>query len=97
MDTHLNDLYQTRRKISTRFILDYAFKHLIIRTTKDNYFIEFNPNVKIPNFNIRLIDILKIVEFGDLEFKGTSIITDCFEEVRNNISAVYQLYMDEKL
>ena len=54
--------------------------------------IQINPQVKIYNTNIKVIDICKILNYGSISVKGTDVFSQIANHVKLNLNNYYREY-----
>ena len=54
--------------------------------------IQVDPNVIYYGTKIKLVTLIRFLNYGNEEYKGYPIFTDTFNYVRSNLDAIYQLY-----
>ena len=95
----LINLDTSKMLFGTKFI---SLKDLIISATQnlriqkiDNlyYIIDINPNVFVPNTKIKLLDVCKLINYGNLTVKSYPIFTCAFNNIKNNYNAIYNSYL----
>lgn len=59
----------------------------------DTYLLIIDENVFEKSSNIRLISLIKLIDYGNLEVKGLNIINKSIDYVINNIKGLYQYYL----
>lgn len=99
-DKYLNgyDLIRFRYKksiISTENILIGAIQNLIIKSYPNNYSIEIDPNITIPNTYAKFIDIVTLVDRGNLSLSPYPILTDTMDYIAANMKQYIEMYLRE--
>jgi len=69
-----------------------AMYNLITKQESENYIIKINPNAIYPGTYLKLVDLCKLINFGNLGIKGYPIFTEIFRKVENNIVNLYEKY-----
>lgn len=54
--------------------------------------IQINPQVKIYNTNIKVIDICKILNYGSISVKGTDVFNQIANHIKLNLNNYYREY-----
>lgn len=54
--------------------------------------IQINPQIKIYNTNIKVIDICKILNYGSISVKGTDVFSQIANHVKLNLNNYYREY-----
>lgn len=78
--------------VSCKEIIEYAFEHIDVITTQTHYKIVINPITYYPGTSIRLITLLKTINYGTRHFKGIPIIADECKLLNNNLDDLYTQY-----
>lgn len=63
--------------------------------TKTNLRLYINPNVKYYGTNIKLVDLCKFINNGNLQCPGYPIFSESFNYIKNNIEKYYLKYLFE--
>ncbi|WP_300924727.1 hypothetical protein [uncultured Clostridium sp.] len=87
--------YNEYRIISAKNILLGGIYNLRVRISGNNSFIEIDPSVIIPNTSAKFIDIVKLINFGNLDLQGYRIISDTMEYFAENINLFYNQFLKE--
>ena len=64
--------------------------------TKSCYHIEINRIRRFKRTGIRLIELAKFINYGNMDIGGTYVFSDVFNTVMNNINEYYNLYLMEE-
>lgn len=78
--------------VSCKEIIEYALEHIDVITTQTHYKIVINPITYYPGTSIRLITLLKTINYGTRHFKGIPIIADECKLLNNNLDDLYTQY-----
>lgn len=78
--------------ISTNQLLISTIYNLRYTKSMDNYTIDINPNVIIPNTSAKFIDIAKLINYGNLEVPAYPIFTDTFDYIADNFEFFFNEY-----
>ena len=94
---YLNEVFYTRlkgrKKINPFNIIFAGFNNLQVIEYEHTFVIQIDYNQKVPNYNgTRLIDICKLINYGNTEFKACPIFTEVFTSVQKNINGIYSAY-----
>ena len=54
--------------------------------------IQINPQIKIYNTNIKVIDICKILNYGSISVKGTDVFSQIANHIKLNLNNYYREY-----
>ena len=79
-------------KINTKQIINSAINNMIISKNESTYRLDFNETLLLPNSNTKIIDIVKLVEFGNLSLPATYIITESLNKIASSLGTFYQTY-----
>lgn len=102
IDRYLNDSniirfkYNQRRIIRARDILITASYILKIKEEKDKTIIHISNNELIPNTEAKFIDIVKLINYGNLSVSGYNLYDRCMEFFAKNIRTFYEEYIGEQ-
>ncbi len=91
----INFIDKLPRFLKSRDILLSAFKNLDIRKQGKSYIIDIDPLKFIPNTNAKFIDIVRLINYGNMEINGYPIIDNTFDYFANNLQDLYQQYLKE--
>ena len=69
-------------------VLTYMVNHLKITSVDNIFTCTVDNNILLPNTNYRLLDIVKLIEYGNMEVKGVHIIDNAFDYIENNIGKI---------
>ena len=100
-DAYLNNndiiMYMDRssRLVSCRNILIGSTYNLIVIKNSDNYTIQLDSNINIPNTYAKFIDIVKLINYGNLALPAYPIYDDMMEYFAENLSDYYKIYLEE--
>ena len=78
--------------ISAENIIIQAAKNLKVYTFNYQYIIRIDESVLYNNKSIRLIDLCKLLNYGNLEVEGCHIFTDTFNYIADNINNLFNEY-----
>lgn len=93
-----NDIIQWQfqpQMIRTKNILIGASYNLIIKDYSDYYEISIDPNINIPNSYAKFIDIVSLIDKGNIDIPPYPIFTDAMEYFADNLQMYYDLYIEE--
>lgn len=80
------------RLISSKDILISGSYNLIIKQTTNQYEITINPNVNIPNYYAKFIDIIKLINYGNINIQPYPIYDYMTDFIANNLIDYYHIY-----
>lgn len=76
---------------SARDIINFSLKHIIIVIYEDKYELKIDNNIYYKD-NVKLIDLVKLINFGNLELRPYPIYTKEFNKITDNIDNLYLMY-----
>lgn len=86
-----NKIYSKDVDLDSIFI--FASTQLKYGFMGSDLIIEFDPNVLIPGFDrLKLVSLLKMINFGTLSIKGCPIVTDLFNYFEEHIDEYVKVY-----
>ncbi len=88
MDKYLTKLFG--KPTYTYDILIYALNHSYVTITKHYYLLDLNSNARYSGHKIS--ELINLIEFGNLDVKGTYTISKWFNDIINQGYSYYQLY-----
>lgn len=88
MDKYLTKLFG--QPTYTYDILVYALNHSYVTITKQYYLLDLSSNARYRGHKIS--ELIHLIEFGNLEIKGTYTISKWFKDIINQGYSYYQLY-----
>ena len=97
-DNYLNNQIKLKttdnslRLISSKDILIAGSYNLIIKKSSDQYEITINPNVNIPNYYAKFIDIIKLINYGNINTQPYPIYDYMTDFIANNLVNYYHIY-----
>lgn len=92
MDIWLKAEFGLDEPDACRRIINYALNHIEIITSATHYVIEINPTINYSGTDIRLITLLKTINYGNRYFKGIPIIVNECERLNTNLGNLYGEY-----
>ena len=87
--------YGGKRILSAKNILIGGIYNLIVKRTINKFIIEINPNIFIPNTSAKFIDIVKLINFGNMSLQGYPVVTETMDYFANNINKYYNEFLEE--
>jgi hypothetical protein len=91
----LKNAYSIIEPISCKDIIIEATKNLRVYTQKDNYIIDINPVVFIPNTQAKFINIVQLINYGNLSLQGYKLFSDMMTYFADIIDLYYKMYLEE--
>lgn len=83
----------SNRYISCKSILIGSTYNLIYEKTSNEYIISINPNINIPNTYNKFIDIVSLIDSGNLSLSSYSIYSDMMEFFAKDLQLYYEEYI----
>lgn len=78
--------------ISSRQVIVMGMTNLIHKRYETNTQIFINPNINYPGTNLRIVDLCKIINYGNMSIDGYPILTMTFDYVQSNIGKYIDRY-----
>ena len=73
-------------------IIKYCIDNAYYSVESSKHIIDFCTRNKYKDTDYRISELLNLIEFGNLEVKGTYTLTRHLNYIRNNIGSLYELY-----
>ncbi len=86
----MNEYLKKTFKLSIEEIINQI--EFSINETNDRYSLSINSNIYENKTNERLISLVKLVDYGNLEIKGLNIVNTSMYYVNNNLVGLYRYY-----
>ena len=83
------------RLLKSRDILITAVQTLYYVKQGNDYIIKINPNNFIPNTYAKFIDIVSLINYGNMQLQSYSIIDEMFDYFAANLNQYYNDYLKE--
>ena len=83
----------SNRYISCKSILIGSTYNLIFEKTSNEYIISINPNINIPNTYNKFIDIVSLIDSGNLSLPSYPIYSDMMEFFAKDLQLYYEEYI----
>ena len=80
------------RDIKSVDILCYAINSAFVGKYKDNYVLDIDSKSFYANTDYTVSSLIKLIEFGNLEVKGTNALARCFNYIRNKLDFLWLFY-----
>lgn len=87
--------YSGKRILSAKNILLGGVHNLRVARILDKYTIEINPNILIPNTSAKFIDIVKLINYGNMSVQGYPIMTKTMDYFADNLNKYYLKFLEE--
>ena len=100
-DSYINNNLKIRfidkfpRLLKSRDILITAVQTLYYVKQGNDYIIKINPNNFIPNTYAKFIDIVSLIDKGNIDIPPYPIFTDAMEYFADNLQMYYNLYIED--
>lgn len=78
--------------ITAAEIYSAALYNIQTVTTTYSYILQINPMVTIPNTTVKVEEVCKLIDDGNLFLKAYPIFTKTFRYIQDNIEALYAKY-----
>lgn len=92
-----NNLFDLNQRIDARIIVHNMTNHIEKIETDKLFIIKFNDSLRFLNSKYFLIDILKFIDYGNLDIEGFNQISLTFGRIQNNIEKLKRLYYNGAL
>ena len=83
------------RLLKSRDILITAVQTLYYIKQGNDYIIKINPNNFIPNTYAKFIDIISLINYGNMQLQSYPIIDEMFDYFAANLNQYYNDYLKE--
>lgn len=87
----INNYLELNFKLIFIDILNVLLNNIHIYNVNDKTVLTIENNVKIKEYN--LDTLLRLIDFGNLEFKGLNLFNTAFKSVQNNLNIAYKIYL----
>ena len=87
--------YNERRILSSKELIISSTYNLIKRKFSKYYMIEIDPNIYIKDTNIKLVDIIKLINYGSLTLQPYPIYSNIMEEIAEDLDTLYEQFLIE--
>ena len=78
--------------ITVASVVSQAASNLRVLNYETKLIIQINPTVNYINSSIRLIDLCKLLNYGNLEMNGCHIFTQTFDYIATNFNKLHEEY-----
>lgn len=85
-------LITTENRYGLHKIVNMSINNLISYKFNDFYVITIDNNAILPNTEFKLIDMCKLINYGNLDISGTMIYTQAFKYINDNINDLYKKF-----
>ena len=79
--------------MTTKQIIDFYFRHLNIENTKGTYKVTVDKAVTLPESNMKLDQVIRLIEYGNLEVPGLHIFDKTCKDIQDNVYKLYKKYL----
>ena len=83
-----------KRKISTYDVLYSAFNNLTLTVDDGTYTLTINPNTMVANFNLKVLTVAELVNYGTVSVRPYPIIDIVFDKVADRMDKYFSEYME---
>lgn len=83
------------RLLKSRDVLITAVQTLYYIKQGNDYIIKINPNNFIPNTYAKFIDIVSLINYGNMQLQSYPIIDEMFDYFADNLNQYYNDYLKE--
>lgn len=100
-DKHINNNLKIKfidkfpRLLKSRDVLITAVQTLYYIKQGNDYIIKINPNNFIPNTYAKFIDIVSLINYGNMQLQSYPIIDEMFDYFADNLNQYYNDYLKE--
>lgn len=81
--------------IDIRKAILIAVQNLRYRKVKDKYIIKIYTNKKYPNYDVSIVTLCNLLNYGCFSIKAYPLFTDTFNFVTANLNKLYEIYINE--
>lgn len=86
---------QPKRILTTAELISAASYNLVVNKIQNNYIIQIDSNVFIPNTFAKFINIMQLINYGNLVLPPYPIWTETFNYFADNINKYLEIYLKE--
>lgn len=86
---------RSNRLVSSKDILIGSTYNLVVIKDKDKYIIQLDNNINIPNTYAKFIDIVKLINYGNLALPAYPIYDNMMDYFAENLLEYYRIYLEE--
>ena len=92
-----NSLYKTifKNYLSVKDIVMITANNYKYYSYNDDIIICIDSNISIYNTTAKLIDVCKLINYGNLHIKGYPIFSQIIQEIKANLDEYYEQYLNE--
>lgn len=87
-----NDLFDLNQKLDARVIVHKMINNIEKIETDKLFIIKFNDSLRFTNTKYSIVNILKFIDYGNLEIEGFNYISLTFGRIQNKIEKLKRLY-----
>ena len=88
--------YRFDRQVSSREILIAGSYNLVVKKQPTQYTIELNLNTIIPNSSAKFINVITLINNGNLSMQGYNIYTQVMNYIADNIDYYFKAYLQSE-
>ena len=90
----MNNYLMENYKISLDEVISFLrAKGFSFNKVMHTYSVSINQNIVEPKSGIKIIDLCKLVDYGNADIKGTGLFDGAMEYVSSNMLNIYRFYM----
>ncbi len=91
-DKFLNDSFPQKQQLSSYQILVGSVYNIRILKKGNRVELSINPNTKIPFTNLKYINIVSLINYGNTSLQAYPVLTEMFEHYTANLPKYYRYY-----
>ena len=91
----INNLNTSGYPLNPYNILVKSADYLVVKKLNNQYIIALDETAYIPNTQIHIIDIIKLINYGNIELVAYPIYNELMEWFADNITVLYNRYIEE--
>ena len=93
IDAYLQqNVFNGKRKYSTRQIVMVVLKNIVYQTDSHRAVIQIDPVAVFPFYNIKIKEVAQLIDYGNLDIKGTHVFHSAFKMVEEKIEKLRNMY-----
>lgn len=78
--------------VTSKRIIKEALNNIIVVNTDKEWSIEIDRTTTYKDTDYKLIDLIKLIDSGNMSVKGTHIFSNEFKNIKNKIKSYYLIY-----
>lgn len=93
INTYLQkNVFNGKRKYSIKQIIMVVLRNIVYQTDNSRAIIQIDPAAVFPFYNMKIKDVANLIDYGNLDIKGTHIFHLMFEIVESKIEEIRNMY-----